>query len=350
MDHVRPRLFIFNWPSHVGGADTKLTHLLLLLHKEVNITVCPNDECRLSERFWCRFMDRLGIRIRMLNRLPQRLEGYALSLSNGRFFTDKIAHRAKDRGLKIIWSSEMMWHHPGEEEAVREGIIDHVLYVSPFQKASLAPGYGNIPFTIVGNYIDPKEFPWRERKNPVFTVGRLSRPAPEKYPEDFPVFYEALNLPDTRYRVMAWSDELARKYRWHRWTDSWDLLGANEVPQLDFLASLDLFVYPLGHRFRESWGRSVVEAMLTGCVPLVPIGHHFEHLIEHGVSGFLCNDISEWREHSQRLRLDFVYRSSLSTQAHEHAVKKLCNPDEHRNLWLTMLASVQVSSAAEKTI
>jgi len=23
----RPRLYIFGWPSHVGGADTKLVHL-----------------------------------------------------------------------------------------------------------------------------------------------------------------------------------------------------------------------------------------------------------------------------------------------------------------------------------
>ena len=31
---------------------------------------------------------------------------------------------------------------------------------------------------------------------------------------------------------------------------------------------LDLFVYPLGHQFIESWGRVVAEAMLTGCVPI----------------------------------------------------------------------------------
>ena len=83
--------------------------------------------------------------------LPRELHGLALALSNTRFFADKIAHRAKERGLRIVWSSEMMWHHEGELDAVREGVIDHLLYVSEFQKAALAPGYGAVPGTITGN-------------------------------------------------------------------------------------------------------------------------------------------------------------------------------------------------------
>ncbi|MEJ7605165.1 MAG: hypothetical protein WKF37_02615 [Bryobacteraceae bacterium] len=51
-----------------------------------------------------------------------------------------------------------MWHHPQELDAVRDGVIDHVLYVSEFQKAVLAKGYGPILSTITGNYIDPQEF------------------------------------------------------------------------------------------------------------------------------------------------------------------------------------------------
>ncbi len=348
---TRPRIYFFNWPSHVGGADTKLVHLLLLLHKHCSITVVPNHESRLREREWAKFLDRLGIRAAVLGRLPQTLEGFAISLSNGRFFTDRIAHRAKERGLKIIWSSEMMWHHPAELEAVRAGVVDHVLYVSEFQKAALAPGYGSLPWSITGNYIDPREFPYIERRHASFTIGRLSRAAWEKYPENFPVFYESLALPDTGFRVMAWSDELARKYRWHRWDERWELLGEHEETQLKFLHSLDLFVYPLGHTFRESWGRSTVEAMLTGCVPLVPRGHQFESLIEHGESGFLCGEFAEWQEHALRLRLDCPYRQRIARQTHEHAAQELCDAEAHRKVWLDMLAQVegraQTNAAAE---
>ena len=34
-------IYCFNWPSHVGGADTKFVHLLLLLHRDYDLTVVP---------------------------------------------------------------------------------------------------------------------------------------------------------------------------------------------------------------------------------------------------------------------------------------------------------------------
>ena len=37
-------------------------------------------------------------------------------------------------------------------------------------------------------------------------------PDPVKFSEDFPVFYEALELPEARYRVMVWSRPLRKKY------------------------------------------------------------------------------------------------------------------------------------------
>ncbi|HAB16302.1 MAG TPA: hypothetical protein PLX89_20590 [Verrucomicrobiota bacterium] len=265
--------------------------------------------------------------------LPRRLEGFALSLSNGRFFKHRIAERARARGLRIVWSSEMMWHYPGEEEAVRAGLVDKVLYVSELQRRVLSKGYRGLPGHVTGNYIDPRQFPFQERRLGTFTIGRLSRADPAKYPEDFPVFYECLGLPDTRFRVMAWSDDLRKKYRWHRFDDRWDLLESMAETQLRFLYSLDLFVYPLGHLFRESWGRSTVEAMLTGAVPLVPRGHHLENLMVHGESGFICDDIRDYQEQAQRLRLDFDYRRRIARQCRDHAEHELCNAAQHLKVW-----------------
>jgi hypothetical protein len=110
-------------------------------------------------------------------------------------------------------------------------------------------------------------------------LGRLSRPDPAKYPLDFPVFYEELGLGEVRYRVIAWSPEVAKQYRWHRFGPEWELLPPRKESALRFLHSLDVFLYPLGHRIKESWGRAVVEAMLTGCVPVVPEGHQLHELV-----------------------------------------------------------------------
>ena len=104
---------------------------------------------------------------------------------------------------------------------------------------------------------------------------------------------------------------------------------------VEFLHSLDLFVYSLGPTFRESWGRSTVEAMLTGCVPLVPKGggHHLENLVPHGRVGFLCASNEEYREHVQRLRKDVALRQKLSHAARRHAENELCHRAEHLRVW-----------------
>lgn len=329
-------LYIFGWPSFLGGADTKLAHLLVLLHNHCEITVIPNENRHLHNKIWTRFLDKYGIRYSMFDRLANKLEGFALSMCNECFFIHHIAHRAKEKGLKIIWSSEMMWHHLGELEAIKSGLIDRVLYVSELQKSMLAPDYGDLPSAITGNYIEPEFFPFKERRNETFTIGRLSRPDPLKYAEDFPVFYERLELPDTRFRVMAWDHKLKQKYRWFKFDSRWDLLPAEKESQVQFLHSLDLFVYPLGHDFRESWGRSTVEAMLTGCIPLVPAGHHLENLIVHGETGFICRDFLEWKECAQRLYCDYPLRKSIATRCREHSETRLCNKPEHLNRWLSV--------------
>jgi hypothetical protein len=333
----RPPVYIFGWPSNVGGADTKLAHLLVLLHKEFDITVIPNEPRHLKDKVWTRILDQMGVKHALLENLPKRLNGVALSMSNQCFFPHGIARAAKERGLRVIWSSEMMWHHEGELQALGQGLVDMVLYTSELQRSILQPGYQNIPGVITGNYIDPSFFPFSERANPCFTIGRLSRPAPEKYPEDFPVFYESLGLAEARFRVMAWDDRLAEKYKWHRFDHRWDLLKAEQESQQTFLQSLDLFVYPLGHRFTESWGRSTVEAMLTGAIPLVPPGHHLDQLIVHGETGYICRDFLDYRDFAHKLFYDYSARRRMSLACREHAEQKLCNREEHRTLWLNVL-------------
>jgi glycosyltransferase involved in cell wall biosynthesis len=327
-------LFLFGWPSHYGGADTKVAHLLRLLHRAFRITVVPNWLHQLGQRTWTERLDRLGIRYATLDQVPPQLDGVGLAVCNDLFFSHGIHREARARGLRIVWSPEMMWHHTGELEAIRAGEVDRVLYVSDLQRRVLNyEQYGPVSTRLTGNYVDPDEFPYVERASRAFTIGRLSRADPVKYPEDFPVFYEALDLADARFRVLAWSDELDARYRWHRFGPRWTLLrpGAEEVPT--FLASLDLFAYPLGHRFHESWGRSTVEAMLTGLVPLVPPGHHLENLVRHGEAGYVCDDFREYRRYAHLLQRNPRLRKQMARRCHRHAVRNLCNRADHLRTW-----------------
>ena len=134
---------------------------------------------------------------------------------------------------------------------------------------------------------------------------------------------------------MAWSPALAKKWRRHRFDARWNLLPADSEAQADFLRSLDLFVYQVGPRFRESWGRAVVEAALTGAIPLVPKGggHHLENLVAHSVSGFHCESAADYRRYARLLQDEPELRRKMSRAAREWSAATLCHREEHLALW-----------------
>ena len=331
-------LYLFGVPANIGGASTKMAHLIRLLHKDLKITVVPPEIGFLKDKHLKALLEPYGVPALLLKDLPKKLEGVALAICNHHFFSSGAAREVKARGLRLVWSNEMMFAFQGEAEAAKEGLIDRVLFVSEFQASKFMDMYRGVPWFQTGNYIDPDDYAWRERKNPIFTLGRLSRDDPQKYPLDFPVFYEELGLTEVRYRVMAWSKEVAKQYRWHRFGPEWELLSANKEPAREFLYSLDLFLYPIGHQIKESWGRAVVEAMLTGCVPVVPAGHQFHKLLVHGESGFICQEYREYKACVRELYADHPFRSRLSRQCAERARARLCNPEEHRGTWLEALS------------
>jgi glycosyltransferase involved in cell wall biosynthesis len=138
--------------------------------------------------------------------------------------------------------------------------------------------------------------------------------------------------------LMAWSPEVQKQYRWHRFGPEWEWLPANKESARRFLRSLDVFLYPIGHRVKESWGRAVVEAMLTGAVPVVPARHQFEKLLVHGESGFICGDYRKWKAAVRALHADYPLRMKVNRQASAHAREHLCKPEEHRRRWVEALS------------
>ena len=335
-----PEVVFFGWPGGIGGASTKLAHLLDLLATSCRLTVVPNSRVDLEDERWTRFLYDRRIATCLIENLPPTDSGWAVSLCNAAFFSDNRAERARKLGYTVAWSGEMMWLHPGESEAISSGWIDLVLYASEFQARHLLPQHHGVGTCVMGNYVNEAWFPWKARTSDGLVIGRVSRPDPDKYPIDFPQFYEHVSLPGTRFRVMAWDRHLTERYEWFEFGSHWDLLEAEEEPVVEFLHSVDLFLYPLGHRVQESWGRSTVEAMLCGCVPIVPSGHQFECLIENGVSGFICSEFTEFKEVVQVLSRNEVLRKQVSAEAGRHARISICNRTEHLARWMRLFARI----------
>jgi len=196
-------LYIFGIPANIGGASTKMAHLIRLLHNDFKITVVLPEIGFLKDKQLKRLLAPYNVPALMLKDVPKKLEGVALAICNQHFFSSGAAREVKARGLRLVWSNEMMFAFQGEAEAVKESLIDRALFVSEFQANKFTEMYSGVPSFQTGNYIDPDDYAWRERRNPIFTLGRLSRDDPQKYPLDFPVFYEELGLTLFRYRTTA---------------------------------------------------------------------------------------------------------------------------------------------------
>lgn len=69
-------LYLFGWPSNIGGASTKICHLLCLLAGHYDITVVPDDAGHLADAPWRKFLESRGVRCRLLSDLPRRLAGW----------------------------------------------------------------------------------------------------------------------------------------------------------------------------------------------------------------------------------------------------------------------------------
>lgn len=297
---MKTDLYVFQWISDLGGADTRLKELLILLKDRFRITCIPNDEFRLGEKRNTDFLDSLGVKYCMPESLPEKLEGFAYANCNFRLFSERSRiDLIKSKGLTFLWSNDMMWTTGEEIEAIKAGKVDCCLFTSPFHWSRLGKSVFEAKKdqrgAILDNYFDGSTWPYKDRPSRGSVVfGKVSRDDPMKYSEDFPVFCESVTRGlDCRYRFMGWGEKQNKKYSWFRFSDKWDRIKTNSVGTQEFLSSLDVFLYNCNHKFVENQSRAIVEAQLTGLPVVAPNKWNFPNMIWTERTGFLWNDLEE---------------------------------------------------------
>lgn len=366
---AKQRVYSFGEPGHLGGAGTKFAHTVSLLAQDYEICLVTPSDWVPKSGAWLEWCHQRSLSVRTYDELPQDMRGsWGLSMCNEPVIRMPFLAELRKRGMRFAWSNEMMWALPGELGAIGLGRVDKILYVSKAQRQALGHFYHtawtgradpsseiitdpeamegeilgplgkSLPWVVTGNYINPAEFPFRERsldsERPL-VLGRLSRDDAAKFPKNFPESYENLGLRNPRFRVMGWGEKLAAQFPGHSFDQRWELIPECGEPTVEFLHSLDLFVYQIGSNCRESWGRAVVEAALCGAVPLVPKGdrHHLENLIVHGKTGFACEDDGQYSYYARLLEDNPELRRKMAREGREWTEKTLCNAEEHRALW-----------------
>ena len=125
-------------------------------------------------------------------------------------------------------------------------------------------------------------------------LGRFVEAGSGEVSKGFPVFYEALELPEARHR--EWRGAVHCKRNMRDIDLEW---SGRALPAADLLRSLDLFVYSLVPFFRKSWerdSRSDVDRSDSSGAGGLPFGY----LVEEGESGYLCGSFAAYQEAAHR--------------------------------------------------
>ncbi len=344
---MKTDLYVFQWISDLGGADTRLKELLILLKDDFNITCIPNDEFRLSEKHNTDFLDSLGVKYCMPKVLPKNPKGFAYANCNFRLFQERERiNFINDKGLKFLWSNDMMWTTPEEIEAIKKGKVDCCLFTSTFHQGILGEkifaAKKDQKAAILDNYFDASTWEYAERPDrETMVCGKVSRDDQMKFSEDFPMFYQraTAGLP-VSYRIMGWNKELSEKYDWFKFGENWEFLSTNKEPTRSFYSSLDVFLYNCNHRFIENQSRAIVEAQLTGLPVVAPNKWNFPNMIWDQRTGFLWNNLLEMKEAlSDLVHPDF--RKKMGRMASECARQIWCDSEVAKRKWNSLLNYVE---------
>lgn len=332
------KIYIFQWISELGGADTRLKDLIKLLSQDKKNYICciPNDDNRLLEKDNIDFLNKHNVDYTSWKVLPEKEEGVAISFCNFRLFSeDWRLKKIKDIGLKFIWSNDMMWHTEEEIEALKNKMIDAYLYTSEFHKGKMQNEFTkNTKEFIVPNYFDADSYHFFERQEKdIFTIGKHSRPDNLKFSDDFPLFYANLDLKNPKYRIMGVSSNFKERFKWYDFNEKWDLLQPNQEITSDFLNSLDTYVYNSHPIFIENQSRAITEAALNGLPILAPNMYNFPNQILHKETGFLWNSFKECSFYAKELEKSFSLRKDLGKKASKVSKDIWCNKKKQLNLW-----------------
>lgn len=339
-------VFVCGYPSDVGGANTELWHTVKLWRRfGLGVTLIPTWK---AEPIWHARLGRIGCRTIEsnpddLHNVPGLAGQVVVSMCNTKFLA--AAERFRELGCKIVWVGCMNWLFPRERLHYRQcGVFDRHVFQSRYQHDQLVGqlrrfGYEDLRGEIIRGALAAEEFPFRplpHGRGEIFTIGRISRAAADKFSPRTWEIYGKVPHP-VRARVLGWAGEVrARLGPPPRWAEC--LSAGSQVPH-QFLATLHAMVHA-GGQATENWPRVGLEAMAAG-VPLVAEDRGgWPEMVRHGRTGYLCETPDQFAYYTARLAYDEPHRIEIARHARTSLETELANPETIWSGWKSLLGGL----------
>lgn len=336
-------VFVVGYPGDVGGAHTECWHTVRLWRRfglQVQFIPTWNASEPWRQRLAALGCPTLPSRPDRLGEIPGLRQAVVVAFCNRQF----LRHAETFRRLRcrIVWVGCMTWLFPEERKHYRRfGPFDRYVFQSRYQHEELLPqlakfGVKAQQCRLIRGAFCWDEFPYSPKPHPPqapFVIGRLSRPAADKYSCRTWEIYARIR-PPRHVRVMGWDEPVEAKLGPPpAWAQC--LPAGAETPQ-QFLASLHCLL-PINGGAAENWPRAGLEAMASG-VPIVAENRWgWREMIRHGQTGYLADTDEQLADYAQSLAEDESHRLAVALAARKSLEDELASPQALWSSWRELL-------------
>lgn len=335
------KLFIIGHPGLYGGAGSELHHQIKAWStmKELELHCIPTMHHVELEPLYP-WMKSIGVIYHVARDYSSiKSEDGVINFCSDTFLKDLSLIHEKTK--RIMWANCMTFLFPLEKEQSIKGFISHYLY----QRKEVKNDH-DYKFDILGRtsgqsmvfspYFDSDSCEFSINDDPETHIGRISRQDIDKYSKDTMHIYEYIVSPKyKRAHFMGFNHKVTEKIgSLPSWVTTYT--DQNTLSVKDFYKKIDFIVQSTDTT--ENLPRIGFEAMFSGKPLVVDNRGGWKNMIEHGVSGFLCNHARDFIYYGSRLAYDLDLRLEIAYNALEKA-ESMSSLDQSVESWRKVFES-----------
>lgn len=307
-------LFVVGFPGLYGGASTELHHQLMVLKELTQIHIIPTFSCEHEPLL--NWIQEFATIHAPLDFSAIQKGDMVISFCCGEFLSNlEEINKVTD---KTCFVNCMTWLFDDEKEAHSKGLLKLSIYqrdeVMRNHRKILTRNYGSpSEFLTFTPYFHAENFKFVLKDNPTTNLGRISRADADKFTQNNFYIWERIVSPKWKKGyVLGWNEKSQEKvgkpFDWIK-----TFRNQTEFPVSDFYSTVDLIVQPTDTT--ENLPRIGFEAMSSGVPLVVDNRGGWRFLIEHGVTGFLCNHERDFIYWGSRLAYEDDLRWKIAEKA-----------------------------------
>ena len=322
---MRNPLFVYGFPGLYGGAGTELHHQIPLWQKlGFDVHLIPNSSAYERDPLYSEMLT-AGVIVHKPNEFSAIERDAPVFGFCSAEFLDRL-DEIREYSTNTVFVNCMTWLFENEKRRMAEGKIRTFLYQNPNVLTINAPILQRLNpgarcnFLAVRPYFDPSRFPFVEKRSgEFFGCGRISRQDADKYARNTLHIYEYFVAPRLKRGLFMGFDKRSREkigkpFDWIR-----TAVDQKECTQQEFYQHCEIVLQPMDTT--ENWPRVGFEAMSSGSVLIVDNRGGWPLQIEHGVTGWLCNNERDFIYYASKmayepnLRLEMAWRARASMES-----------------------------------